>query len=351
LALITYKTHFAKIFGGVLQLSTIEESRYYVYEYFATKPGKVVVEDSEVHVNENQVYYVGKGQGRRITTGIRNTLCEKFKGEVGWGYRTVKDSMDEADALAFEEELIQSYRNEDIFLTNKQNGNSLVSNPETISILKYLVLLNRENVIRMTQSQLVLETETYGGLVCEVSNMDFSDTTHKYYNLKPKCPDNLDYILSEYDSEMLTEREVKYGNILYVLNLHEKGLIKATQKELADYFEESTTVISGIKTGKYKSINPIKPGNLEEILRNFDTGKLNETEVKEGMVKYIIDRLIETKILNMTLRDVIRELQPYFEINENWIQDLKRRKEVIPYVKPKGEILGKLFHKYHDIAL
>lgn len=330
----------------------MEDRIYYVYEYFSDCGGMVQLDDKEFKVKKGQVYYVGKGHGKRVSTGIRNNWCEKFKKEVGWNHRIVIDNLSEEEALQHEEELIKRYKSEGLFLTNKVNGNSSIINSETIATIKYLVLLNRARCIKMTTDQMVLETESYGGIVCEINNLDFSDKGHRYFHIPPKCPDNIEYILNEYDSITYTDREVKIGNIKYILNLHDNGLIKGTQKDIANYFDESDTTISYIKKEKVnKEIPPIKPINLIDILKDFDTGAINETEYREGVVKYIIDKLIETNILNMTIRDLVRELKNDFNVTESWIHDLKRRKETVRYIKPDdGILLGRLFHKYHEIS-
>lgn len=78
---------------------------------------------------------------------------------------------------------------------------------------------------------------------------------------------------------------------------------------------------------------------------------MSDNEIKEGSIKYIIDKLIEPKILDMTLTDLANELHESHGITYNWIQDLKRRRGSIVYAKPSAEVLAKLFEKYHSIDI
>ncbi|PEQ56971.1 hypothetical protein [Bacillus cereus] len=336
---------------GKLTNREIMEKNYYVYEYFALHDGSIEFKEETYNLKSGDVYYVGKGIGNRISAGIRNMKCESFKRIVGFGHRIVKEAIDEEEALQYEKELIQKYREEGMSLTNKLSGNSLGIDIETLSNIKYLIRLVKSGIIKMSQDAIALETESYHVLVNQLFNLDESDSENKYNKVLPKCPDNIEYILQEYDADKLTDRDVKFGNIKYVLNLLEQNLIKTNQREVADYFAESSTVVSGIKKNKYSNLSPIKPENLAEILQKFDTGKLTETEIKEGSIKYIIDKLIETKILNMTLADLEKEFSESHGITYNWLQDLKRRKNTVRYVKPAPEMLVIIFSKYHDIEV
>jgi hypothetical protein len=258
------------------------ENNYYVYEYYALQDGFIEFNGETHSLNRGDVYYVGKGTGNRVSTGIRNLKCETFKKIVGFGYRIVKGGLTEEEALQYERELIQKYNDDGMVLTNKLNGNSIGINVETISHIKYLIRLVKAGIIKMSQEAIALETESYHALVNQLFNLDESDIENKYNRILPKCPDNIEYILQEYDAEKLSDKDIKYGNIKYVLNLLEQNVIKATQREIADFFNEHTTVVSAIKKDKYQNVVPIKPNNLAEILIKFDTGKLTEAEIKEG---------------------------------------------------------------------
>lgn len=325
------------------------QKKYYVYEYYALKDGTVEFNGETYSLKHSDVYYVGKGTGDRLSTGIRNMKCESFKKVVGFGYRIIREELTEEEALECEREIIQSYKEKGMPLTNKLNGNSVGIDAETISNIKYLIRLIKAGVIKMSQEAVALETESYHVLVNQLFNLDESDVENKYNKVLVNCPDNIEYILKEYNAEKLSDKDIKYGNIKYVLKLMEQNVIKANQREIADFFNESTTVVSGIKKEKYQNIIPFKPDNLAEILIKFDCGKLTEIEIKEGSIKYIIDKLIEPRILNMTLIDLVRELSDSHGITYNWLQDLKRRRINVRYVKPSSEVLAKLFEKYHDI--
>ncbi|AZV42016.1 hypothetical protein BAOM_1406 [Peribacillus asahii] len=329
----------------------MEDKNYYVYEYYALHDGVTQFNGESFDINKGDVYYIGKGIGKRVSTGIRNMKCEHFKKVVGFGYRIVKDGLSEEEALQFEKELINKYKEDGMILTNKLSGNIAGVDIEAISQIKYLILLVNAGLIKMSQEAIALESETYQVLVNSLFNLNESDTSNKYNKVLAKCPDNIDYILEEYNADKLSDRDIKFGNIKYVLNLLEKNVIKTNQREIADFYEESTAVVSGIKKDKYQNINLIKPTNLAEILKRFDIGKLTDNEIKEGSIKYIIDKLIEPKILNMTLMDLAKELGESHGITYNWLQDLKRRRINVRYVKPSPDVLANLFDKYHEIEL
>lgn len=247
-----------------------------------------------------------------MTTGIRNLECEKFKKELGWEYNIKKDKLSEEEALNFEKELIQKYLDNEI--------------------------------IKMSQEQIALETESYTSIVSNIrTNKD-----GKFSKLKPKCPDNIKYILQEYDFDKISDKDLKYANIKYVLDLIDKGIIKATQTQVAEYFSEHTTVTSGIKKGKYTTVTKsIKPENLDEILLEFDLNKLTLDEKNKGSIMYIVKNFIDTGILKMTMRDLVRETKEVYNISEMQIADMRRRSVGLELIKPSGEIIGKLFEKYY----
>ncbi|MFJ7639409.1 hypothetical protein [Peribacillus sp. NPDC097225] len=338
-----------KLYSGVR--ANMEENNYYVYEYYTLNGGATQFNEESFDVKIGDVYYVGKGTGKRVTSGIRNMKCEHFKKVFGFGHRIVRSGLSEEEALQFEKDLISKYREGGMALTNKLSGKIAGIDIEAISQIKYLILLVKAGLIKMSQEVIALETETYQVLVNTLFNLNELDTGNKYNKIIPKCPDNIEFILDEYSAEKLSDRDIKFGNIKYVLNLLENNLIKTNQREIADFFEESTAVVSGIKKDKYQNINPIKPMNLAEILKKFDIGKLTDNEIREGSIKYIIDKLIEPNILNMTLMDLAKELGESHGITYNWLQDLKRRRINVRYVKPSPDILANLFDKYHDIEL
>lgn len=287
------------------------DKEYYVYEYVSNDSKEIITSDDKcIFIKKGTPFYVGKGN--RVTTGIRNLECEKFKKELGWEYNIKKDKLSEEEALNFEKELIQKYLDNEI--------------------------------IKMSQEQIALETESYTSIVSNIrTNKD-----GKFSKLKPKCPDNIKYILQEYDFDKISDKDLKYANIKYVLDLIDKGIIKATQTQVAEYFSEHTTVTSGIKKGKYTTVTKsIKPENLDEILLEFDLNKLTLDEKNKGSIMYIVKNFIDTGILKMTMRDLVRETKEVYNISEMQIADMRRRSVGLELIKPSGEIIGKLFEKYY----
>ena len=287
------------------------DKEYYVYEYVSNDSKEIITSDDKcIFIKKGTPFYVGKGN--RVTTGIRNLECEKFKKELGWEYNIKKDKLSEEEALNFEKELIQKYLDNEI--------------------------------IKMSQEQIALETDSYTSIVSNIrTNKD-----GKFSKLKPKCPDNIKYILQEYDFDKISDKDLKYANIKYVLDLIDKGIIKATQTQVAEYFSEHTTVTSGIKKGKYTTVTKsIKPENLDEILLEFDLNKLTLDEKNKGSIMYIVKNFIDTGILKMTMRDLVRETKEVYNISEMQIADMRRRSVGLELIKPSGEIIGKLFEKYY----
>ena len=82
---------------------------YYVYEYYV--------------IETNEVFYVGKGSGNRVSSGKRNKFCEDMKKTHNWAYRIVKDNLTEQQAFSLEKELIKKYRETTTYrLTNVTDG-------------------------------------------------------------------------------------------------------------------------------------------------------------------------------------------------------------------------------------
>lgn len=82
---------------------------YYVYEYYV--------------IETNEVFYVGKGSGNRVSSGKRNKFCEDMKRSHNWAYRIAKDNLTEQEAFSLEKELIKKYRETTTYrLTNVTDG-------------------------------------------------------------------------------------------------------------------------------------------------------------------------------------------------------------------------------------
>ncbi len=62
---------------------------------------------------------------------------------------------------------------------------------------------------------------------------------------------------------------------------------------------------------------------------------------------YIVKNFIDTGILKMTIRDLVRETKHIYNISEMQVADMKRRCVSLELVKPSGEVIGKLFEKYY----
>jgi len=89
-------------------------TNYYVYEYYIKDTG--------------EVFYVGKGKDRRVTSGKRNRFCEDMKRSHDWDWRIVYHDLSEEDAFNFERNLIAWYRNNtDFRLTNQTDGGDGIS--------------------------------------------------------------------------------------------------------------------------------------------------------------------------------------------------------------------------------
>lgn len=320
------------------------DKEFYVYEYFSEKSGYITnVDGNEIRVSKGDVYYVGKGKGNRINTGRRNNECENFKKEFGFLYRKIKDGLDEKEALNYEKETIEKYLNDGFYLTNVSNGSVAKTDNEAIGVIKYLILLRNAKVIKISNEQISLETESYTEKVREISN------NYKIYdNIDILIPDNIEYILKEYDYDILTEKEKKYSNIKYVLDLADKGVIKASQADIARFYNEESVVISGIKSGKYKMIKKgLKPDNIKDILIKFSPNNLTEEENNKGKIMYIIKNFLDTGLLDMKITDLVRETKDIYNINTMQISDMKRTNTDIKLVKPEADIIGKLFYKYY----
>ena len=87
-----------------------ETKKYYVYEWFV--------------IETNEVFYVGKGTGRRYREHKRrNKMFLDFYNTHNCNVRIVKDNLTEKEAFDYEIELIRFYRKESKYrLSNVEDG-------------------------------------------------------------------------------------------------------------------------------------------------------------------------------------------------------------------------------------
>lgn len=187
-------------------------NEYYIYRYFAEKSGKIEnMEGKTIELREGDTYYIGKGN--RVKRGARNYECEQFKKVFGFRYEIIKENMEESQAYEYEGEKIEEYRKEGKYLTNRYSGGSGKTDNETIGVIKYLILLRDNDVIKMSDEDIAIETESYSGVVWEIRN------GKRGIDIGLVIPDNLSYILKEYDP--VDEKSILYSNIKYVIELSE----------------------------------------------------------------------------------------------------------------------------------
>lgn len=82
---------------------------FYVYEYYM--------------INTGEVFYIGKGKGKRAYTGKRNKFCTDMMNTHDWNIRIVADNLTEEEAFHKEKELIKYYKENTTYrLTNQTSG-------------------------------------------------------------------------------------------------------------------------------------------------------------------------------------------------------------------------------------
>lgn len=321
---------------------TIENS-YYVYEYFSDRSGEIQNDEGEIiHISKGDVYYVGRGRGNRARAGRRNEECEKFKKIFGFSYRIIKDGMDDKEASLYEREKIIEYIENGMYLTNIKSGSAAKADDETKGKIKYLVRLCEAMLIKMSNDNISDELECRKEIVGIIrSDREYAE------KINIVIPENLKYLLEKYDYDLSNEKDLKFYNIKYVLGLVDRGVIKATQSQIADYYGESEQTVSGIRKNKFGEMREVKPENLSEILIKFSPNNVTEEEKNKGYVMYIVKNLIDTGILKMTVRDLARDTKHIYGISEMQIADMRRRGRDIKLFKPDGEMFAMLFSKYY----
>ncbi|WP_100402531.1 GIY-YIG nuclease family protein [Bacillus sp. FJAT-42315] len=298
---------------------------YYVYEYF--------IKDTQ------EVFYVGMGKGNRVTTDTRNLECEKIKKEFEWSYRIVQDNLTEQEASVLEIQKIIDYREAGQPLTNiKPGGVGEKLDEDAIAKTKYLVFLNKHNVIKMTHNEVCEETGVYSSLVsCLYSDELYPEIQHK-------VPNDIDDIIRRYNTRTYTEEEKKVGYIKYILELLDKGVIKMPQTQLASLFNMTPSNISSIKKEKtHAKIPAIVPDNIGYYLREYDINIISEEERKIGNLKFIL-RLKEEGVINIQDKQVseILGVSSYYVADVKRPPDEKRNRYSYQEVRPDKDIIAKL---------
>lgn len=88
-------------------------NQYYVYIY--------KVDDTD------EIFYVGKGKGKRSTSGRRNKFCEDMKNTHNWSVEIIADHLTEEDAFTLEALKIKEYKTKGYRITNQTNGGDGIS--------------------------------------------------------------------------------------------------------------------------------------------------------------------------------------------------------------------------------
>ncbi|MBC1306815.1 hypothetical protein [Listeria booriae] len=298
--------------------------QFYVYVYKAKKAGSIEIKrrNKTIEVKKDDVFYVGKGKGRRLNKGSRNVECERFIKIFGKNIEKVKEDLTEEQALAYEHELIQEITASGKYLTNVLAGQSSKElDSSDICIIKYLYKLKTTNVIKISEDDIAYELGLYRAVISRIIQQ--RDTTYASY--PALCPDNIVHYLNKY------KRDV-YSEIKYCLDLIDNGVLNMTQTELGTYFRIEPTTISTIKQGDYIPIPPSKTF-LARLLRNHDN---KETPSIKGQMKYIMDELL--KEANITLTDIHERIGAKYALNYAFFIDLKRHYQG-GYVEPTTEML------------
>lgn len=329
------------------------KNRFYVYKYIAKEEGAVkqfiknkkneVIGEEEIYLQKGDAFYIGKGQDKRCDKNIRNENCEIIKKELGYDCVIIKENLTEEEALNLECEIIDDYRIRKKYLTNILRGSSSQSEIEEYRIVKYLLNLKKEGVINITYTNITKETGVNHAMISAIQN----NKGGKYGDIVAKCPDNIDYILKEYDAEILDETTLKYSNIKYVLNLMDGGIIKATQVDIAKYFNEEPTLVNSIYKDKQKGVKrAIKPDNLADILKCFNPYNLTEDEIRKGKLMSLYNMFVDNPNYSLTEADLIRETQHIYGISVNGLSDLKRRGTKTRLVHPEKSVVSNIVEKY-----
>ncbi|WP_102336359.1 hypothetical protein [Salimicrobium jeotgali] len=306
----------------VADLPLKESCDYYVYEYY--------IKESE------EVFYVGKGKGDRAWRDSRNFECEKIKDEYHWEIRIVKRDCTEDEALRIEKDLIEKYRKDGVMLTNVMPGSVKPTEKETIGYVKYLAFLIEKKVLNISNADianLLLINQT---VVWNIIN------TENYADIDTLLPENINEIIHKYHVNAYDEDQIKVGNIKYILNLMEKGVLKLTQSQLAEFYEMTPSNVSSIKKEHtHPNIPMLIPENIGEIFKKYDVFYVSEEEKIRGMIMFIL-RLRNEGTLKMTNRDVGKVLGVSDYLVAEFNRSNEDRKYIFKEYRPNEEIMAKL---------
>lgn len=291
------------------------DNRFYVYVFKSSKDAEIEIDNEIKYINKGDIYYVGKGTNDRVKDLNRNVECNEFT-EILDGYsEIVVDDLTEVDALALEQELINTYENE-YYLTNKNKNNKYVLKKEVIPIINFLNELIDKNIIQMSLNELSKETKTPVSSIRKIRSMT------DYTNMKPFPPNNLIEILSKYkpkDDEVL----IKKKEFKYLLNLIDVGIINMSLAKLCDYTGIYHKIAQEVRDSEIEPLRP-SPHVLLELIESYGFHNESEKDILDGKIKACFN--LREKF-NLKLND--SEIAKLLNTNYSRVADVKRSKSTI----------------------
>lgn len=307
---------------NIENLDTEMKNEYYVYEYYIQ--------------NTNDVFYVGKGTKNRAWKDVRNAACEQIKNEYDWDIRIVKDNLTEESALELEKELIVKYREKGDILTNILPGGIKPTDSNIIGNIKYLLFLLDKKVINISLNELANLFFISSSTVWHIANAGH------YSEIEESIPENIDDIVNTYHYNAYNEEKTRAGNIKYVLSLMERGVIKASQAKIAEYFNMTGSNVSSIKKQQtHPDVPPIIPNDIGKLLKEFDPFFLSEEEKLKGYISFIL-RLRNEGILSITNTEIGNILDTTLYMISEFTRTSEERRYQFKEVRPTEEIMKKL---------
>ncbi|PFR91175.1 hypothetical protein COK43_10370 [Bacillus cereus] len=305
-----------------LAIDSSMEAEYYVYEYFI--------------LDNDEVFYVGKGKGDRAWKDVRNPRCEKMKSEYGWDIRIIHEGLTENDALRIERELIEKYREEGKVLTNIIPGGVRPTEKETVGYVKYVLFLIEHGILQMSLSEIANLFLLHQSTVWNIAN------TEQFFCIDPLIPENINEIIHRYRADSYTEEQIRAGNIRYILHLIDKGVVKMNQAQLAEYYGVTPQIVSYIKKEKsHANIPMMVPEDIGTIIKKFDVFFVSEEDRKRGVVMFIL-RLRNEGVLKITNRDIGRILGVSDYLIAEFTRTNEDRKYTYKEYRPSDDIMSKL---------